>query len=142
MASDKQRALVTTLIILGLLIIGFFGLRTVHAFREFRDHRPPPRPFKHEQPVTDIELIRDWMTIPVIGKMYRIPAAVLFEALNIQRAGNEEKSLKQLNDKYFPNEPGYVLKTIKATVQANMPPTAIPLATANSPATAVPPVSP
>jgi hypothetical protein len=81
------------------------------------------------------------MTIRSIGKMYHIPPPVLFEALNIPPAGNEEKSLKQLNDKYFPNNSGYVLQIVKATVQANLPPTVIPPATA-IPATAVPPVSP
>jgi hypothetical protein len=142
MTAHQQRALVTALIGLGLLIVGFFGLRTIHAFREFHGHRPPPRPFKNEQPATDVELIRDWMTIALIGRMYQVPPSVIFDALNIPPVGNEKKSLKQLNDKYFSNEPGHVLEVVKATVQANLPPTAIPADTAIPPATAVPPVSP
>ncbi len=148
MTPAKQRALVTALIGLGLLIVGVFGIRTLHAFKDFRGHRPPYHPFETEQPVTDVGLIRDWMTIPVIGKMYRVPPPVIFEALKIPPVGNDKKSLKQLNDKYFPNEPGHVLEVVKATVQTNMPPTPISANTAVAPATTFPvptaisPVSP
>lgn len=122
MTPNKQRVLVTSLIIFGVLAVGFFGLRTFHAFREFRGHRPPP-PFENEQPETDVELIRDWMTVPFIGKMYHVPPPVLFEALDIPRnQENQEKSLKQLNDEYYPDVNGFVVATVKAAVLAHMPP--------------------
>ncbi len=148
MTPTKQRALVTALIGLGLLIVAVFGIRTLHAFKEFRGHRPPPPPFKNEQPVTDVELIRDWMTIPMIGKMYHVPPPIIFSALNISPVGNDKRNLKQLNEKYFSNEPGHVLEIVKATVQANVPPTPIPANTVIAPNTAIPaptaisPVSP
>jgi len=128
MTPNKQRALVTSLIIFGILAIGFFGLRTFHAFREFRGHRPPP-PFKTEQPETDVELIRDWMTVPFIGKMYHIPPPVIFEALDIPMNKNRDKSLKQLNEEYYPEANGFVETTVKAAVLANLPP---PIPTAPS----------
>src|SRR5215213_1896399 len=78
MTPNKQRVLVTSLIIFGIMIVGFFGLRTFHAFREFRGHRPPP-PFKTEQPETDVELIRDWMTVPFTARMYHVPVSIIFE---------------------------------------------------------------
>ena len=137
-----QRVLVAALIIFGIWIAAFFGLRTFHAYGEVREHRPPPPPFKTEQPETDVELIQDWMTIPFIERMYHIHHGVLFQALNIPAEENKEKSLKQINEKYFPNEPGFVLKLVKTTVQANLPPSAIPPATAASPATAAPGTSP
>ena len=121
MTPNKQRALVTSLILFGVLAVGFFGLRTFHAFREFRGHRPPP-PFKTEQPETDVKLIRDWMTVPFIGKMYHVPPPFIFAALNIPKnKSNEEKSLKQLNDEYFPNTDGFVEATVKAAVLALLP---------------------
>jgi hypothetical protein len=122
MTPYRQRALVTVLIGLGLITIGFFGLRTIHAFREFRNHRPPPA-FKDEQPETDVELIRDWMTIPFIGRMYHVPPSVIFEALEIpmKRDKNLEKSLKQLNDEYYPDASGFVEAKVKETVLKNMP---------------------
>lgn len=128
MTPSRQRALITALIILGALIIGVFGLRTVRAFREFRGHRPPP-PFTTEQAETDVELIRDWMTIPFIAKMYHVPPPVIFNALDIPWNKNQDKSLKQLNEEYYPDLSGFVETTVKAVVLEHLPP---PMPTAPS----------
>ena len=137
-----QRVLVSALIIFGIWIAAFFGLRTFHAYREVREHRPPP-PFSNEQSETNVQLIEDWMTVPFVSKMYHVPPQIIFEALNIPFEGNKERSIKQLSEKYFPTTPGYVLDIVKATVQANLPapPVSLP-ATEVSPATVIPGVSP
>ena len=44
MTPARQRALILGLIALGILVIGFFGLRAFIAFGRFREHRPPPFP--------------------------------------------------------------------------------------------------
>jgi hypothetical protein len=142
MTPARQRALVIMLVGVGLLIVGFFGFRTLNAFREFRGHRPPP-PFAVEQSQdaeTDVELIRDWMTIPFIARLYHVPPPVLFKALQIPKdRANEEKSLLQLNEEYFPEQPNHVINLVKATIQANLPvPTAMPADTVVPPATVVP----
>jgi hypothetical protein len=139
MTPARQRALVIALIVLGVLIVGFFGLRTLRAFREFRGHKPPRPPFAPaaaQQAQTDVELIRDWMTIGFVSHSYHTHPRLLYETLGIPSKGNEEKSLKQLNEEYFPDKPDYVLETVKAAIQAALPPTAIP------PATATPTISP
>ena len=142
MTPFRQRILVTTLIIFGVLTIGFFGLRTFHAFRQFRGHRPPP-PFETKQAETDVELIRDWMTIGFLAHMYHTHPKMLYEALGIPPNGNEDKSLKRLNDEFFPDQPGYVLTTVKAAIQASLPPpTEIPRAAPTAPATEIPPAAP
>ena len=143
MIRNRQRALIFGLIGLGLLIAGFFGMRSFLAFREFRRHGPPPLPaLESSQIETDPELIRDWMTIGFLSHTYRLPPKALYEALGIRPNGNEDKSLKQLNDEYFPDQPGYVLETVKVAIQAFLPPpTGIPPATAIPavpPATAIP----
>jgi|SRR5688572_33129342 len=115
--NPRQRNFVVGLVIIGLMIIIFFGLRTVHAFRQFHGHRPPP-PFATRPVETDVNLIRDWMTIPFIAKMYHVRSHILYEALDIPEQGNREKSLKQLNDRYFPESEGIVLEKIKAAVLA------------------------
>ena len=119
--NPKQRNFVTGLIIIGLIIIIFFGLRTVRAIKEFRGHRPPP-PFATEHIETDVSLIRDWMTIPFISKMYHVRPHTLFEALEIPEHENREKSLKQLNEEYYSQMEGLVLEKVKATILANQPP--------------------
>jgi len=118
--NPRQRNFVVGLIIIGLMIIGFFGLRTARAFRQFHGHRPPP-PFATEHVETDVSLIRDWMTIPYISRMYHVPPPVLFEALKIPEQGNKEKNLKQLNEEYYPQDHGVVLEKIKAAISADQP---------------------
>jgi len=118
--NPRQRIFVVGLIIIGLVIVGFFGLRTVRAFRQFHGHRPPP-PFATEHVETDVSLIRDWMTIPFISRLYHVPPRVLFEALNLPEQKNKEKSLKQLNEEYYPQQDGVVLEKIKAAILADQP---------------------
>ena len=128
MIRNRQRALIFGLIGLGLLIAGFFGMRSFLAFREFRRHGPPPLPaLESSQIETDPELIRDWMTIPYISVTYNLHPNVLYEALDIPPHGNEEKSLAELNEEYYPKAPGIVLEMVKAAVRADQSvPTALP----------------
>jgi hypothetical protein len=126
----RQRNFVTGLIILGLIIVGFFGLRTVRAFRQFHGHRPPP-PFAGERLETDVGLIRDWMTLPYISITYGLPPRLLYDRLDIQPDRAEKKSLRQLNDEYFPEEPGLVLEQVKAAIlEYQVTLTAVPASTA------------
>ena len=121
--NSQQRAVIIGLIVIGILTVGFFGLRTLHAFRAFRGHRPPPPPSAADagRIETDVELIRDWMTIPFISRMYHVPQKKLFDALEIPRDGNQEKSLAQLNEEYFPQAGGILMEKVKATVLALLP---------------------
>ena len=122
MTPSRIRTLVFVLIFIGGLIIGFFGLRTLRAFREFGGHRPPPAPSAPDaergQVEIDVNLIREWMTVPFISKTYHVPANVLFDALGIPANKNRGKSLKRLNKEYFPQVEGIVLEKIKAAVLA------------------------
>lgn len=125
MPRPKQRTLILLLVAAGALLVSLFGLRTLRALRELREHRPPPVPAQVSgEPETNVELIRDWMTVPFIARMYRIPPSVLYRALDISPRGNEEKSLTQLNEQYFPGSPGIVQTKIKAAVLENLRPPA------------------
>ncbi len=118
MTPSAQRTLTLLLLISGILLATFFGLRTLHAFKHFRGHRPPPPSASEaKQPETNVELIREWMTIPFISKTYHVPPPVLFDALGIPQNGNSEKSLAQLNKEYFPEEDGKVIETIKTVIR-------------------------
>ena len=123
----QQRALVIGLIIVGILFTAFFGMRVFHAFRKFDGHRPPP----HGKVETDVELIRDWMTVPFISHMYHVPDEIIFEELKVPPKENRDKSLKILNDEYFPNQDGHVLDLVKKTILEHQPPT--PPASSNTP---------
>ena len=146
MSPAKQRLLLVGMIIIGFAFVAFFGIRFFHAFQAFNGHRPPHFPPPGSQSAeTDVSLIRDWMTIGYISNAYRLPHKLLYEALNIPPNGNERKSLKQLNDEYYPMEPGIVLAKVKATMLAIQPPvvpTAMSPNTAMPPVTAIPPIKP
>ena len=123
MSPVKQKLLITGLIVLGVLIVAFFGVRAVHAYRHIRDggfgpggRRPPPAS------ETDVELIRDWMTMSYISKAYGVPDRMLFKELQIPDKGNGEKSLKELNDAYYPDQTGFVLEQVKQAITDHRPP--------------------
>jgi hypothetical protein len=130
MTSSQQRFLTIGLILGGVLIVGLFGLRTFHAFREFRGHHPPRPHLESQQSETDVELIRDWMTLPYISMTYGLPPNLLYETLRIPPDGIGKKSLRQLNREYYPDAPGTVLERVKTAIlayQATL--TAVPTST-------------
>jgi len=77
-----------------------------------------------------VDLIRDWMTLPYVSITYQLPRNLLYETLQIPPNGNERKSIRELNDEYYPEAPGTVLELVKAAVRAHQPPTAAPPDTA------------
>ncbi len=114
----QQYALVIGLIVVGLVFTAFFGMRVLHTFKNFNGHRPPPP----DKAATDVELIRDWMTIPFISRMYRLPEKNLFDAIGVPPFSNHDKSLKDINQDYYPNADGYVLNLVKKTILAHQSP--------------------
>lgn len=140
--NSKQRILVIVLTIFGCLLIAFFGMRAVRAFMKFNGHRPP-RSSAAEQVETDVELIRDWMTVPFIARTYHVPEKVIFDALGISPRSNNEKSLKEINEEYFPAQDGRVIELVKTTILAHQPaPTTAPPQPAVSTRTPPPPATP
>jgi hypothetical protein len=132
--NPKQKALVIALIILGVLFTAFFGMRAARAFRKFDGHRPPPL----GEVETDVELIREWMTVPFISHTYHVPEKILFDALNISPIANHEKSLEDINQEFYPDVDGYVLDLVKKTILAHQPP---PLPD-SAPTAVIPPTKP
>ena len=66
------------------------------------------------------------MTIPYIAAAYAAPPEYIFAALTIPPAGNEAKSLSQLNQEYAPEQRGYILAQVKDALrryQTEHPPT-------------------
>lgn len=122
-SSQKQRLIIIGLTVLGCLLILFFGARAFHAFQKFDRHGPPDHfPEKLE---TDVEQVREWMTIPFIARLYGVPEPVLYEALAIPfDKKNDKKSLEDLNAEYYPENSGYVINAVKAALRAHQAPPA------------------
>jgi hypothetical protein len=85
-----ERIIVIGLISVGLLLALFFGFRAFRSFMQIRQYGLKPG-------VTDVEAIRGWMTVPYIAKAYKVPPEYLFEKIGVPPAGNQHKSLSQLN---------------------------------------------
>ena len=119
--NTKQRILIIALIVLGIAIMLFFGLRALHAFRRIHEGgfglRSRPTPSE-----TVIELICGWMTIPYISRTYAVPGKFLFRELQIPEDGNQNKSLEELNNEYYPTQPDFVLKKVKDLISSHQPP--------------------
>ena len=105
-----ERHLMTILIVVGLLLIIWFGMRSaVMAIRVWCTGLQPG--------VTDVEAIRGWMTIPYIARSFGVPEEYLFEALGIPAEGNRQKSVGELNREYASGERGAILKRLKAAIR-------------------------
>ncbi len=64
--SRWEKRLTSGLIVLGLILVLFFGFRAVRSFLRIQ--------FTSLEPgVTDVELIRGWMTIPYLATSYNVP---------------------------------------------------------------------
>jgi hypothetical protein len=121
--SVRQRNLTIALVILGILLIAVFGQRAIDAYRRIQSERSmPERPMAvMEVMEVDVELVRDWMTVPYIARTYGIPVDELFEILEIPERGNRGKSLAELNLQYYPASGGIVLERIKKAILAYQP---------------------
>jgi hypothetical protein len=119
----RQRDLTIALIAFGILLVAFFGMRAAHAFRRIEGAKlAPEQPALAVEMETDVELIRDWMTVPYIARRYGVPDEVLFKALEIPERKNRSKSLAELNLEYYPASGGIVLEKIKAAILAQQLP--------------------
>ncbi len=122
--TKKQKILTSIFILIGVAVIVFFGMRAVRSFVRIRGNgnfgKPPPAK------QTDLDLIRDWMTVPYIARMYDVPPEALFKSLDLDKNTFDKDadknygkmSLKELNDKLYPNEEGIILAHVKASIQA------------------------
>jgi hypothetical protein len=90
-ASRRRLLLIAVLVILGLGLAAFFGMRAYRAYHRFQ---------QPQAGVTDVEALRGWMTLPYIAHTYDVPEDALFAALGIPKAGNETLSIRQLVAKY------------------------------------------
>ncbi|HXW00143.1 MAG TPA: hypothetical protein VEC93_17115 [Anaerolineae bacterium] len=116
--SRRERILIIGLIVLGLILIGFFGFRAVRSFLRIQLTGLEPG-------VTDVELIRGWMTIPYIATAYGVPEEYIFEQIGVPQEGNQDKGLYRLNLDYFEGEPEAILKVVQEAIrqyQAEHPP--------------------
>ena len=104
MKRSHRRALAWLAIVVGLLLIGAFSVRTWMQY-EFTQ-----RVARGE---IQVETLRGWMTLPYIAQVYRVPESELRATLGLPATGNDERSLRQWFD-----AAGIEPKTGRARIEA------------------------
>ena len=116
--SRRERILSTGLIVVGVILVIFFGFRAVRSFLRIQ--------FTSLEPgVTDVELIRGWMTVPYLATSYGVPEDYIFEQIGVPQEGNRDRALYRLNQEYFEGEPEAILKVVQEAItryQSEHPP--------------------
>lgn len=93
----RRWLLATLLVVLGLGITVYFGVRAVRSFQQLR--------YIHEQGLdrgtASIEAIRPWMTIRFVAVAYAVPEEFLYSQLEIPfQRRNADRALGELNRDY------------------------------------------
>jgi hypothetical protein len=109
--SNRWRWLAVGAILIGLALVLFFGFRAVRSYMRLQNAGLQPG-------ASDVSLIRGWMTVEYLSRMYGVPREVIFEGLGIPAQGNEQKSLSQLNRQYAPGQQYEMLNRARAVIQA------------------------
>jgi hypothetical protein len=104
--SRSQKFLASCLILIGVCLIILFGWRTIRAFRHMREG-------PHE---TDVTLIRGWMTIPYISRLYHVPPDYIFERLGLSEEINRHKSLNDISQLYPTPESNPLINQVQAII--------------------------
>lgn len=117
---QHRKLLAAALVVLGLAITVFFGLRAVRSFQQMR--------YIHEQGidrgVAGVDAIRPWMTIRFIAIAYAVPEEYIYDQLQIPfNRRDADTSLGQLNKIYDlglspANNELVIVERIKAAVTA------------------------
>jgi hypothetical protein len=107
---NRGRWLMALLLLLGVLLTAFFGLRTARSFRVFNEERGrPPREASGE--------LEPWMTIPYVAAAWQVPESYLYEQLGIEGQGNERKPLMRLERIYFDGQRGALRNKIRDAIE-------------------------
>lgn len=106
----RKRYIALGLVVIGVLLVLFFGLRTVRHYIRIQQYGLQPG-------VTNVENIRGWMTIPYIARAYHVPEDYIFEQLDIPIEPNRRHSLRRLNRDYAPGEPGALVEAVKTAIE-------------------------
>jgi hypothetical protein len=107
----KTRLLLTiAVIVIGLAIAGFFGVRSVRSFHELQYIRQQGL----DRGTASVDAIRPWMTIRFIAVAYAVPEEYLYSVLGIPfERRNADQSLGELNRIYklglVPNSTEFVI---------------------------------
>jgi hypothetical protein len=126
-----KKALVVGLILAGVLLSLVFAVRVVRSFQHARLIAG------RRSGTLDVEMVRGWMPVPYVARMFGVPQDVLYHSLGItaEQAGRE--NLASLNRRFFPGQQGEVVRRVKQAILdywATHPTPALPQPPSGTPA--------
>jgi hypothetical protein len=86
----RRRPYLIAAVALLLVVVMVFGGRAAWRLGN-RLLGPPPPPRQ-----TDVALIAEWMSVPYIGRAYRVPEPELFRALGTEPEGHRMRPLREI----------------------------------------------
>jgi hypothetical protein len=102
--------LIPLLIVAGLLLVAVFGLRVSRSFTSIRHAGFHPR-------AVNVDGIQDWMTVPGLVRLFNVPEVYLYQQIGVPQQGSQHSSLRALNSRYFPGQPGMVVNRAKEALR-------------------------
>lgn len=108
---QEPRFYLTVLVVLGLFLAIFFAFRAFHGFQRMRG-------MKFGGGETNVELIRPWMTVNYITKMYHVPPDVVLAPLGLPVEGNNRRDIGSLIRSTGTSNPEEMLERIKESINS------------------------
>jgi hypothetical protein len=105
----SRQFLLIALVLIGIGLAIFFGTRAIRNFNHIRER-------KFGGGETNVELIRGWMTVDYITKMYHVPPDVILAPLNIPVDQNMKRSLGSLIKQTGTTDPDLLLEKVKESI--------------------------
>ena len=106
----RRRYLVAFVAIAFVVALVFGGRTAWRLYHRLTGPPPPPRQ-------TDVSAIAGWMTVPYVGRAYRVPPPELFDALGVSPDRHRTSTLDEIA-RETGRSPTEVLETVRATVAA------------------------
>ncbi len=108
---QNPRFYLTVLVVLGLVFAIFFAFRAFRGFQRVRG-------MKIGGGETNVELIRPWMTVNYITKMYHVPPEVVLSPLGLPVEDNTRRDIGTLIRRTGTSNPEEMMEKIRASINA------------------------
>ena len=93
----RRKLLALALVVVGLVVVGFFATRAVRSFRTLQYIREQGL----DRGTASVDAIRPWMTIRFVAVAYAVPEEYLYSALDVPfDRRNRDQTLGELNRIY------------------------------------------
>ena len=106
----RRRYLVAFVAVAFVVTLACGGRAAWRLYHRLTGPPPPPRQ-------TDVSMIAGWMSVPYVGRTYRVPPPELYRALGVSPEGHRTSTLDDIASETGRSS-AEMLETVRATVRA------------------------